>query len=194
MLGPMPRCVTLPIHGAVEATAWRGQEGRSDVRNLLGHLQEARLDYYELRHVERGEASAASLGMDGVPADDGPQTARTHRSSGPGALRFLLAAPARGAGATALATAVAQLLAQEGESCGVIDLSLTGDMLRRLGVASPRGCSDRCAGLHVSAEAGALRYAAAGCSRTQSVSPVAGGTGSLGCWIAVSSCWMSRRR
>jgi hypothetical protein len=171
MLGPVPRCAAVLIHCSVGVTGWRGHEGRSDVRNLLGHLRDGRLQYREVRDLERRERCAAAL-LDGV-ALDRAERPRTSGLPGVGAKRILFCAASPRVGATTITVTLAQMLAQEGDVCGAVDLSPTGELLRRLGASPLAACSDGCAGLHLSTEGGDVRLAAACCRGSQSVSALA---------------------
>jgi hypothetical protein len=136
------------------------------VRNLLGRFGDARLEYREILDLERRAQSSAELGFDGVLAIEPPERPRSSDLPGTGPMRIVFVASSPGVGATAIAAALSQMLAQEGDACGAVDLHPAGELLRRLGAPAPPACAERCGGLHLSAEGGGgVRSVAAGCQQ-----------------------------
>ncbi|HET9597639.1 MAG TPA: hypothetical protein VFP65_18775, partial [Anaeromyxobacteraceae bacterium] len=101
-------------------------------------LGDGRLRYVEVRELERRAASCAALGVDprrSLSTEGSESPARPAQAVGPLVAAFAAVSP--GAGATALAALVAELLAQEGHACGAVDLG-SGHLLDRLGADARR--------------------------------------------------------
>jgi MinD-like ATPase involved in chromosome partitioning or flagellar assembly len=111
---------------------------RSDVRQLLQGLTTRPLRYRDVRDLERRAAGCAALGL-AAPArldlDAAPLPEERNTVVGPIVAALVSGAP--GAGATTVAAGLADLLAQEGHACGVVDLAPPGELARRLAPAAP---------------------------------------------------------